>query len=49
MKMKLNLDDHLAFKKMLELCKIEIVFGSVLHENNKYYPQVFLDEFLYKL
>ena len=47
--MKLKLDDDLPSKKMPELCKMEIVFGSVLHEGNKYYPQVFLDEFLYKL
>ena len=47
--MKLKLDDDLPSKKILELCKMEIVFGSVLHEGSKYYTQVFLDEFLYTL
>ena len=49
MKMKFKLDDDLPLKKMLELCKMEIVFGSVLREGNRYYPQVFLDELLYEL
>ena len=26
-----------------------IVVRAVLHENNKYYPQAFLDECLYKI
>ena len=36
-------------KKTLEFYKMIIVFRSVLHEGKKYYPQVFLDEFMYKL
>ena len=34
---------------MKETCSIIIVVRAVFHENKKYYPQVFLDECLYKL
>ena len=42
MKIKFNSDDELPLNKT-------IAVRSVFHENNKYYPQVFLDECLYKL
>ena len=44
MKMKFNSDVELPLNKM-----IEIVVRAVFYENNKYYPQVLLDECLYKL
>ena len=44
MKMKFNSDVELPLNKM-----IEIVVRVVFYENNKYYPQVLLDECLYKL
>ena len=34
---------------MIEIPTITIVVRAVFHENNKYYPQVFWDECLYKL
>ena len=34
---------------MIEIRNATIVIRAVFHENNKYYPQVFLDEFLYEL
>ena len=43
MKIKFNSDDELPLNKTRE-----IPTGAVFHENNKYYPQVFLDECLYK-
>ena len=46
-KTKFNFDDDLPVNKTLELCNIIIVIRSVFHEDNKYYPQVFLDECLY--
>ena len=49
MKIKLNSDDDLALKKRLKLCNMITVVRSVFHEGNKHYPQVFLDEFWYKL
>ena len=34
---------------MIEIPNMIIVVRAVFHENGKYYPQVFLDESLYKL
>ena len=45
MKIKLNSDKYLPLKKTLELHNMIIV---VFHEGNKYYRQVFSDEFLSK-
>ena len=49
MRIKSILDDELPLNKMIEIPTITIVVRAVFHENNKYYPQVFLDECLYKL
>ena len=49
MKIKFNLDKELPLNKMMEIPSMIIVVRAVFHENNKYYPQVFLDECLYKL
>ena len=48
MKIKFNSDDQLALNKMIEILIMTIVVRAVFLENNKYYPQVFLDECLYK-
>ena len=49
MKIKFNSDDELPLNKTKEISKMIIVVIAVFHENNKYYPQVFLDARLYKL
>ena len=49
MKIKFNSDDELPLNKTIEIPTMTIVVRAVFHENNKYYPQVFLDEYLYKL
>ena len=49
MKTKFSLDDKLPLNKTIEIPSMIIVVRAVFHENNKYYPQVFLDECLYKL
>ena len=49
MKNKFNSDDELPLNKTIEIPTMTIVVRAVFHENNKYYPQVFLDECLYKL
>ena len=49
MKIKFNSDDDLPARKTLELHNIIIVVRYLFHEGNKYYPQVLLDESLYKL
>ena len=46
---KINSDEDLPLKKILEFLSIIIVVKSVFQKDNKYYPQVFLDESLYKL
>ena len=43
-------DDDLSLKKILELHNIAIiVFGSVFHDGNKYHPNIFIDDCLFKL
>ena len=49
MKIKFNSDDNLPSNKTLKIHKMTIVIRSVSQEDNKYYPQVFLDECLYGL
>ena len=49
MKIKFNSDDGLPLNKTIETPSMVIVVRAVFHENNKYYPHVFLDECLYKL
>ena len=49
MKIEFDLDDDLPLNKTTEIYNVTIVARAVFHENNKYYPQVFLDECLYKL
>ena len=45
MKIKFNLDDELSLNKTTILtATMTIVVRAVFHGNNKYYPQVFLDE-----
>ena len=48
MKIKFDSVDKLPLNKMIEIPIIEIVVRAVFNENNKYYPQVSLDECLYK-
>ena len=49
MRMKFDSDDELPLNKTTEMPTMTIVVSAVFHENNKYYPQVFLDECLYKI
>ena len=49
MKIKFSSDDELLLNKTKEILSMIIVIRTVFHENNKYYPQAFLDECLYEL
>ena len=49
MKIKFNSDDNLPLSKIIEIPTIAIVISLIFLENNKYYPQVFFDECLYKI
>ena len=48
-KIKFYLDDDLSLNKTIEIHNAIIVVRAVFHENNKYSPQLFLDECLYEL
>ena len=43
MEMKFNLEDNLPLNEILKHHKLTIHVRSVFQEDNKYYPQVFLD------
>ena len=49
MKIKFYSYDSLPLNKTIEIPIVTIVIRAVSHENNKYYPKVFLDECLYKI
>ena len=48
MKIKFHSGDNLPLNKTIEIPIMTIVVRAVFHENNNY-PQVFLDECLYKI
>ena len=49
MKIKFNSYEELPLNKTIEITSIIIVVTTVFLRYNKYYPQVFLDECLYKI
>ena len=49
MKIKFSSDNNLPLNKISKLQNLIIVVRSVFQEENKYYPQVFLHEYLYEL
>ena len=49
MKIKFNSDDDLPLREILEFYDKMIVVRSVFSEVKKYYSQVFLDKYFYKL
>ena len=49
MKIKLNSDDNLRLNKTLKCYQTTVTIRCVFSEDNKLYPQVFLDEALYNL
>ena len=48
-KIKLDRDDKLPLNKTMQMPVIAIVVRALFYENNKYYPQVLLDECPYKI
>ena len=49
MKIKFNSGNDLPLNKTIEIHNVKIVVRAVFHENNTYYPNVFIDECLYEL
>ena len=48
-KIKFNSDNELHLNETIEIPSMIIIVRAIFFENNKCYPQVFLDECLYKL
>ena len=49
MKIEFHSDNNILLNKMMEIRTVTTVVTAVFYENDKYYPQVFLDECLYKI
>ena len=49
MKIKLNADDNILLNKIIYFPTITIIIRSVTQKDDKYYPQIFLDECLYQV
>ena len=49
MKIKFKSDDELPLNKTTEVSNMITVVRAIFLENNKYYPQAFLDEYSYKV
>ena len=49
MKIKFNSYDNFPLNKTLKFLSIKIIVRSVFKESGKYYPKIFLDEFLYEV
>ena len=49
MKIRFSSDDNLPLNKPLKFYQMTITIRCVISEDNKLYPQVFLDEALYSL
>ena len=49
MKIKFNTDDNIPLNKIIYLPTITIIIRSVTKKDDKYYPQLFLDDCLYEV
>ena len=49
MKIKFSSDDNLSLNKIPKLHNLTVILRSVFEEDDKYYPQVFLDKCLYEV
>ena len=47
MKIKFNLDDDFPLNKTLKFRILTIIIRTTFEEDVKYYPQIFLDDYLY--
>ena len=49
MKIKFENDDNLPADNIVNMHQVTIIIRSVFAQNGKFYPQLFLDDALYKL
>ena len=48
MKIKVNSDGDIPLNRQLNLLSITVIIRNIFEKDGKYYPQIFLDEFLYE-
>ena len=48
MKIKVNSDGDIPLNRQLNLLSITVIIRNIFEKDGKYYPQNFLDEFLYE-
>ena len=49
MKIEFDSNDKLLLNKMIQIPVMVIVVRGIFYQNNKHYPQVFLDKCMYKI
>ena len=49
LKIKFNTDDNIPLNKIIYVPTITIIIRSGTQKDGKYYPQLFLDEYLYEV
>ena len=49
MKIKLDSDDNLPLNKIVKFRVMTIIIRNIFEKDNKYYPQIFLDDSLYEI
>ena len=49
MEIKFDSDENLPLNKTIEIPLMTLVVRAISHKNNKYYPQVFVDDRLHKI
>ena len=49
MKIKFNTDDNISVNKIIYFPTITIIIRSITKKDDKYYPQLFLDDCLYEI
>ena len=49
MKITFNTDDNISLNKIIYFPTITLIIRSVTQKDDKYYPQIFLDECLYQV
>ena len=49
MKIKFESNDNLSIDNIVNMYQVTIIIRSVFARNNKFYPQLFLDDALYEL
>ena len=49
MKIRFKSNDDLPLNKPIKLCLLTIIIRAIFSKDNKFYPQLFLDDALYEL